>query len=133
MANNLLIGLGIIGILGTGSTAVIANTQALAETSSSSLIDASDVLLLNPLAANAVTTSEPQSETPSNTPDASSTGVVSSDPQAPTQLPGPAAGVAPMQSVPVDATSSGSSYSESEDEEDEEGEEDDDEGVEDDD
>jgi len=45
MANNTLIGLGIIGILSTGSVAVVANTQSLVGQDSSALLDASNVLL----------------------------------------------------------------------------------------
>jgi len=133
MSNNLLIGLGIIGILGTGSAAVVANTQALLDTNPSPLIEASDVLLPDPTATNVVIPSEVAPETVPGSGAVAPSDAVSSNLQGAPQLSTPSARVAPVTPAPVDATSSGSSYSESDDDDesdDDEGDDDDNEGGE---
>ena len=149
MANNTLIGLGIIGILSTGSVAVVANTQSLVEQDSSALLDASTVLLNQDdpqTPGSGITVPTVESPTPvadavpaeSATPDDAQVA-----PTAPVAPVAPAPVVAPVAPAPapVDATSSGSAYSddddydddEDDDEEDDEEDDDDDDDYEDDD
>jgi len=132
MSNNLLIGLGIIGILGTGSAAVVANTQALVDTNPSPLIEASDVLLPDPTGTTVVIPSEVAPEPVPSSGAGAPSGAVSSNVQDAPQLSTPSARVAPVVSAPVDATSSGSSYSESDDDDESDDNEDDEEAGEDD-
>lgn len=115
MANNTLIGLGIIGILSTGSVAVVANTQSLVGQDSSVLLDASNVLLEQedpqaPVGGIAVPTLE------SPTPIGEALPAESATPQD-SQVAPPAPAVAPAvpAPAPVDATSSGSAYSDDDD------------------
>ena len=146
MANNTLIGLGIIGILSTGSVAVVANTQSLVEQDSSALLDASTVLLNQDdpqTPGSGITVPTVESPTPvadavpaeSATPDDAQVA-----PTAPVAPVAPAPVVAPVAPAPapVDATSSGSAYSDDDDYddddyEDEEEDDDDDDDYEDDD
>lgn len=145
MANNTLIGLGIIGILSTGSVAVVANTQSLVEQDSSALLDASTVLLNQDdpqTPGSGITVPTVESPTPmadavpaeSATPDDAQVA-----PTAPVAPAAPAPVVAPVAPAPapVDATSSGSAYSDDDDYdddyEDEEDDDDDDDDYEDDD
>jgi hypothetical protein len=134
MSNNLLIGLGIIGILGTGSAAVVANTQALVDTNPSPLIEASDVLLPDPTGTTVVIPSEVAPEPVPSSGAGAPSDAVSSNVQDAPQLSTPSARVAPVTPASVDATSSGSSYSESdaddESDDDDEGDDDDNEGDE---
>ena len=126
MANNTLIGLGIIGILSTGSVAVVANTQSLVEQDSSALLDASTVLLNQDdpqTPGSGITVPTVESPTPvadavpaeSATPDDAQVA-----PTAPVAPAAPAPVVAPVAPAPapVDATSSGSAYSDDDDYED---------------
>lgn len=116
MANNTLIGLGIIGILSTGSVAVVANTQSLVNQDSSTLLDASNVLLNqeDPLAP--VTGVEvPTLESPTPVGDvlpADSATPPATPVTTPTPAPEPVVAPAAPAPAPVDATSSGSAYSE---------------------
>ncbi|MGA1784808.1 MAG: hypothetical protein ACO39R_05460, partial [Pontimonas sp.] len=126
MSNNALIGLGIVGILSTGSVAVVANTQSLVQQDSSTLLDASDVLLNqenSPSPETGITVPTVESPTPvsevlpadSATPEDSQ--VVAPAP-APTVEPEPVVTAPAPAPAPVDATSSGSSYSEDYDDDD---------------
>lgn len=119
MSNNALIGLGIIGILSTGSVAVVANTQSLVQQDSSTLLDASNVLLNQdetPAPETGLTVPTVESPTPveevlpadSATPQDAQ--VVQQAP-APTVEPEPVVTAPAPAPAPVDATSSGSSYS----------------------
>ena len=131
MANNTLIGLGIIGILSTGSVAVVANTQSLVGQDSSALLDASNVLLEQDspqtpgVGITAPTLESPtpveeslpaESATPEDAQVATPAPVVAPTP-APVVAPTPAPIVAPAvpAPAPVDATSSGSAYSDDDD------------------
>ena len=133
MSNNALIGLGIVGILSTGSVAVVANTQSLVQQDSSTLLDASDVLLNHensPSPETGITVPTVESPTPvsevlpadSATPEDSQ--VVAPAP-APTVEPEPVVTAPAPAPAPVDATSSGSSYSEDYDDDDDDDEDDD--------
>ena len=133
MSNNALIGLGIVGILSTGSVAVVANTQSLVQQDSSTLLDASDVLLNqenSPSPETGITVPTVESPTPvsevlpadSATPKDSQ--VVAPAP-APTVEPEPVVTAPAPAPAPVDATSSGSSYSEDYDDEDDDHDDDD--------
>ena len=126
MSNNALIGLGIVGILSTGSVAVVANTQSLVQQDSSTLLDASDVLLnqeSSPSPETGITVPTVESPTPvsevlpadSATPEDSQ--VVAPAP-APTVEPEPVVTTPAPAPAPVDATSSGSSHSEDYDDDD---------------
>lgn len=134
MANNTLIGLGIIGILSTGSVAVVANTQSLVGQDSSVLLDASNVLLeqedpQTPGGGITVPTLESPAPAGEALPAESATPV---DAQvatpAPVVTPTPAPVVTPAvpAPAPVDATSSGSAYSDDDDDDDDDHEDDDD-------
>ena len=126
MANNTLIGLGIIGILSTGSVAVVANTQSLVGQDSSALLDASNVLLEQDSPQTpGVGITAPTLESP--TPVEESLPAESATPEdaqvatpAPVVAPTPAPVVAPAvpAPTPVDATSSGSAYSDDDDDDD---------------
>lgn len=133
MANNTLIGLGIIGILSTGSVAVVANTQSLVEQDSSALLDASTVLLNQDdpqTPGSGITVPTVESPTPvadavpaeSATPDDAQVA-----PTAPVAPVAPAPVVAPVAPAPapVDATSSGSAYSDDDDYDDDDDDDDD--------
>jgi len=123
MANNTLIGLGIIGILSTGSVAVVANTQSLIGQDSSALLDASNVLLEQDSPQTpSVGITAPTLESP--TPVGESLPAESATPEdaqvatpAPVVTPPPAPVVTPAvpTPAPVDATSSGSAYSDDDD------------------
>lgn len=133
MANNALIGLGIIGILSTGSVAVVANTQSLVGQDSSALLDASNVLLEQeepqaPVGGITIPTLE------SPTPIGEALPAESATPQD-SQVAPPAPAVAPAvpAPAPVDATSSGSAYSDDDHYDDDYGDDDGDEEEEDDD
>ena len=142
MANNTLIGLGIIGILSTGSVAVVANTQSLVGQDSSALLDASNVLLEQDspqtpgVGITAPTLESPtpveeslpaESATPEDAQVATPAPVVAPTP-APVVAPTPAPVVAPAvpAPAPVDATSSGSAYSDDDDDYDRDDDDDDD-------
>jgi len=145
MANNTLIGLGIIGILSTGSVAVVANTQSLVGQDSSALLDASNVLLEQDSPQTpGVGITAPTLESP--TPVEESLPAESATPEdaqvatpAPVVAPTPAPIVAPAvpAPAPVDATSSGSAYSDDDDDydrdDDDHGDDDDDDHDDDDD
>ena len=134
MANNTLIGLGIIGILSTGSVAVVANTQLLIGQDSSALLDASNVLLEQDSPQTpSVGITAPTLESP--TPVGESLPAESATPEdaqvatpAPVVTPPPAPMVAPAvpTPAPVDATSSGSAYSDDDDDHDDHDDDDDD-------
>ena len=135
MANNIFLSLGIIGILGTGSAAVVANTQSLTEQEQSPLLDASEILL--PTDGDAGITVPPlEAPTPledvlpadSATPDDAQAAPA---PAAPAPEPAPEPVATPAAPAPVDATSGGSGYYEEEEEEDDH--DDDDHGDDDDD
>ena len=123
MANNALIGLGIIGILSTGSVAVVANTPSLIGQDSSALLDASNVLLEQDSPQTpGVGITAPTIESP--TPVGESLPADSATPEdaqvatpAPVVTPTPAPVVTPAvpTPAPVDATSSGSAYSDDDD------------------
>ena len=123
MANNTLIGLGIICILSTGSVAVVANTQSLIGQDSSALLDASNVLLEQDSPQTpGVGITAPTLESP--TPVGESLPADSATPEdaqvatpAPVVTPPPAPMVTPAvpTPAPVDATSSGSAYSDDDD------------------
>lgn len=127
MANNAIIGLGIIGILGTGSVAVVTNTQSLLTQEDSTLLNASEVLLPTTLGDPSATepvVSEPATptiaeESPAPTPATPAT-------PAPAPAPTPVATPAAPAPAPVDATSSGSSYSSDDDYDDDDDHDDDD-------
>jgi hypothetical protein len=133
MANNTLIGLGIIGILSTGSVAVVANTQSLIGQDSSALLDASNVLLEQDSPQTpGVGITAPTLESP--TPVGESLPADSATPEdaqvatpAPVVTPPPAPVVAPAvpTPAPVDATSSGSAYSDDDDDYDRDDDDDD--------
>jgi len=133
MANNTLIGLGIIGILSTGSVAVVANTQSLVGQDSSTLLDASSVLLTqeDPQTPGSGLT-VPTLESPLSFGEA--LPAESATPED-AQVATPAPVVAPAAPVPapVDATSSGSSYSDDDDDDDDDEDDDDDDDEDDDD
>ena len=121
MANNIFLSLGIIGILGTGSAAVVANTQSLTEQEQSPLLDASEILL--PTDGDAGITVPPlEAPTPledvlpadSATPDDAQAAPA---PAAPAPEPAPEPVATPAAPAPVDATSGGSGYYEEEEEE----------------
>ena len=141
MANNTLIGLGIIGILSTGSVAVVANTQSLVGQDSSALLDASNVLLEQDSPQTpgvGITASTLESPTPvgeslpaeSATPEDAQVAT-----PAPVVTPAPAPVVTPAAPAPapVDATSSGSAYSDDDDDDHDDDHEDDDDHDDDDD
>ena len=138
MANNTLIGLGIIGILSTGSVAVVANTQLLIGQDSSALLDASNVLLEQDSPQTpGVGITAPTLESP--TPVGESLPAESATPEdAQVATPPRAPVVAPADPTPapVDAISSGSAYSDDDDDydrDDDDYEEDDDDSDDDDD
>jgi len=119
MANNIFLSLGIIGILGTGSAAVVANTQSLTEQEQSPLLDASEILL--PTDGDTGITLPPlETPTPledvlpadSATPDDAQ---VAPAPAAPAPAPAPEPVATPAAPAPVDATSGGSGYYEEDD------------------
>jgi len=131
MANNTLIGLGIIGILSTGSVAVVANTQSLIGQDSSALLDASNVLLEQDSPQTpGVGITAPTLESP--TPVGESLPAESATPEdAQVATPAPVVAPAVPTPAPVDATSSGSAYSDDDndydrDDDDDDYEEDDD-------
>jgi hypothetical protein len=135
MANNIFLSLGIVGILGTGSAAVVANTQSLTEQEQSPLLDASEILL--PTDGDAGITVPPlEAPTPledvlpadSATPDDAQAAPA---PAAPAPEPAPEPVATPAAPAPVDATSGGSGYYE--EEEDDDDHDDDDHGDDDDD
>ena len=127
MANNTLIGLGIIGILSTGSVAVVANTQLLIGQDSSALLDASNVLLEQDSPQTpGVGITAPTLESP--TPVGESLPAESATPEdAQVATPAPAPVVAPADPTPapVDAISSGSAYSDDDDDSDRDDDDDD--------
>jgi len=134
MANNTLIGLGIIGILSTGSVAVVANTQSLIGQDSSALLDASNVLLEQDSPQTpGVGITAPTIESP--TPVGESLPAESATPEdAQVATPAPVVALPPAPVVapavptpaPVDATSSGSAYSDDDHDDDDDDHEDDD-------
>ena len=143
MSNNALIGLGIVGILSTGSVAVVANTQSLVQQDSSTLLDASDVLLNqenSPSPETGITVPTVESPTPvsevlpadSATPEDSQVVAPAPAPTveapAPTVEPEPVVTAPAPAPAPVDATSSGSSYSEDYDDDDDDDDDDEDDG-----
>ena len=130
MANNIFLSLGIIGILGTGSAAVVANTQSLTEQEQSPLLDASEILL--PTDGDAGITVPPiEAPTPledvlpadSATPDDAQAAPA---PAAPAPEPAPEPVATPAAPAPVDATSGGSGYYEEEEDDDDDDDHDDD-------
>ena len=130
MANNIFLSLGIIGILGTGSAAVVANTQSLTEQEQSPLLDASEILL--PTDGDTGITLPPlETPTPledvlpadSATPDDAQ---VAPAPAAPAPAPAPEPVATPAAPAPVDATSGGSGYYEEEDDDHDDDDHDDD-------
>ena len=125
MANNTLIGLGIIGILSTGSVAVVANTQSLVGQDSSALLDASNVLLEQDSPQNpGVGITAPTLESP--TPVGESLPAESATPEdAQVATPAPVVAPAVPAPTPVDATSSGSAYSDDDDDDDDRNDDDD--------
>ena len=126
MANNTLIGLGIIGILSTGSVAVVANTQLLIGQDSSALLDASNVLLEQDSPQTpSVGITAPTLESP--TPVGESLPAESATPEdAQVATPAPMVTPAVPTPAPVDATSSGSAYSDDDDDHDDHDDDDDD-------
>ena len=126
MANNTLIGLGIIGILSTGSVAVVANTQSLIGQDSSALLDASNVLLEQDSPQTpGVGITAPTLESP--TPVGESLPAESATPEdAQVATPAPVVAPAVPTPAPVDATSSGSAYSDDDDDYDHDDDDDDD-------
>ena len=137
MANNIFLSLGIVGILGTGSAAVVANTQSLTEQEQSPLLDASEILL--PTDGDAGITVPPiEAPTPledvlpadSATPDDAQAAPA---PAAPAPEPAPEPVATPAAPAPVDATSGGSGYYEEEDDDDDDHDDDDDDHGDDDD
>ena len=141
MANNIFLSLGIVGILGTGSAAVVANTQSLTEQEQSPLLDASEILL--PTDGDAGITVPPlEAPTPledvlpadSATPDDAQAAPAPAAPApAPAPEPAPEPVATPAAPAPVDATSGGSGYYEEEEEEDDDHDDDDEDHGEDDD
>lgn len=133
MANNIFLSLGIIGILGTGSAAVVANTQSLTEQEQSPLLDASEILL--PTDGDAGITVPPlEAPTPledvlpadSATPDDAQAAPAPAAPApAPAPEPAPEPVATPAAPAPVDATSGGSGYYEEEEEDDDDHDDDD--------
>lgn len=125
MANNTLIGLGIIGILSTGSVAVVANTQSLIGQDSSALLDASNVLLEQDSPQTpGVGITAPTLESP--TPVGESLPAESATPEdAQVATPAPVVAPAVPTPAPVDATSSGSAYSDDDDDYDRDDDDDD--------
>lgn len=125
MANNTLIGLGIIGILSTGSVAVVANTQSLVGQDSSALLDASNVLLEQDSPQTpGVGITAPTLESP--TPVGESLPAESATPEdAQVATPAPVVTPAAPAPAPVDATSSGSAYSDDDDDDDRDDDDDD--------
>jgi hypothetical protein len=130
MANNIFLSLGIVGILGTGSAAVVANTQSLTEQEQSPLLDASEILL--PTDGDAGITVPPlEAPTPledvlpadSATPDDAQAAPA---PAAPAPEPAPEPVATPAAPAPVDATSGGSGYYEEEEDDDHDDDDDDD-------
>lgn len=130
MANNIFLSLGIVGILGTGSAAVVANTQSLTEQEQSPLLDASEILL--PTDGDAGITVPPlEAPTPledvlpadSATPDDAQAAPA---PAAPAPEPAPEPVATPAAPAPVDATSGGSGYYEEEEDDDDDDDHDDD-------
>jgi type IV secretory pathway VirB10-like protein len=134
MANNIFLSLGIIGILGTGSAAVVANTQSLTEQEQSPLLDASEILL--PTDGDAGITVPPlEAPTPledvlpadSATPDDAQAAPAPAAPApAPAPEPAPEPVATPAAPAPVDATSGGSGYYEEEEDDDHDDDDDDD-------
>jgi len=126
MANNIFLSLGIVGILGTGSAAVVANTQSLTEQEQSPLLDASEILL--PTDGDAGITVPPlEAPTPledvlpadSATPDDAQAAPAPAAPApAPAPEPAPEPVATPAAPAPVDATSGGSGYYEEEEDDD---------------
>jgi type IV secretory pathway VirB10-like protein len=141
MANNIFLSLGIVGILGTGSAAVVANTQSLTEQEQSPLLDASEILL--PTDGDAGITVPPlEAPTPledvlpadSATPDDAQAAPAPAAPApAPAPEPAPEPVATPAAPAPVDATSGGSGYYEEEEEDEEDDDHDDDDHGDDDD
>ena len=135
MANNIFLSLGIVGILGTGSAAVVANTQSLTEQEQSPLLDASEILL--PTDGDAGITVPPlEAPTPledvlpadSATPDDAQAAPAPAAPApapAPAPEPAPEPVATPAAPAPVDATSGGSGYYEEEEEDDDDHDDDD--------
>jgi type IV secretory pathway VirB10-like protein len=136
MANNIFLSLGIVGILGTGSAAVVANTQSLTEQEQSPLLDASEILL--PTDGDAGITVPPlEAPTPledvlpadSATPDDAQAAPAPAAPApapAPAPEPAPEPVATPAAPAPVDATSGGSGYYEEEEDDDHDDDDDDD-------
>lgn len=133
MANNIFLSLGIVGILGTGSAAVVANTQSLTEQEQSPLLDASEILL--PTDGDAGITVPPlEAPTPledvlpadSATPDDAQAAPAPAAPApAPAPEPAPEPVATPAAPAPVDATSGGSGYYEEEEDDDHDDDDDD--------
>lgn len=130
MANNIFLSLGIIGILGTGSAAVVANTQSLTEQEQSPLLDASEILLPTD-GDDGITVPPLEAPTPledvlpadSATPDDAQAAPA---PAAPAPEPAPEPVATPAAPAPVDATSGGSGYYEEEEDDDHDDDDDDD-------
>ena len=126
MANNIFLSLGIVGILGTGSAAVVANTQSLTEQEQSPLLDASEILLPTD-GDDGITVPPLEAPTPledvlpadSATPDDAQAAPAPAAPApAPAPEPAPEPVATPAAPAPVDATSGGSGYYEEEEEDD---------------
>jgi len=123
MANNVIISLGIAGILGTGTLAVAVNTSSLVAQDSSTLLDASEVLMPQEgdlpgtpgLQVPDLSTLEMGESPGSSNPSGSTT--VTQDPTGTAITPAPV--VSRSTPAPVDATSSGSAYYEDDENEDE--------------
>ena len=130
MANKIFLSLGIIGILGTGSAAVVANTQSLTEQEQSPLLDASEILLPTD-GDDGITVPPLEAPTPledvlpadSATPDDAQAAPA---PAAPAPEPAPEPVATPAAPAPVDATSGGSGYYEEEEDDDHDDDDDDD-------
>ena len=139
MANNALIGFGIIGILGTGSVAVVTNTQSLVSQDASSLVDASEVLV--PTQTTPIDSPAPDVVAPTPVEPAVSDTAPTPAAPAPAPTPTPAPTPAPQTQVapatpapaPVDATSSGSASYSDDDHDDDHGDDHDDDHDDDDD
>ena len=131
MTNNTLITLGIVGILGTGSAAVVANTDALLTPEPSPLINANEVLLTpEPVVPLEATPTAPETLAPSEEP----ATVNPSAPSTPTTSPTTPVYKAPVTApAPVDATSGGSGYYDEDDDDDHDDDDDDDDYEDDDD
>ena len=129
MANNIFLSLGIVGILGTGSAAVVANTQSLTEQEQSPLLDASEILLPTD-GDDGITVPPLEAPTPledvlpadSATPDDAQAAPA---PAAPAPEPAPEPVATPAAPAPVDATSGGSGYYEEEEDDDHDDDDDD--------